>query len=68
MAYDFGGPQTAAEWAKAGELAEGLGLESGHRYGDPGHVEVAEPFEHLVTLVTLRVAAVAGLVWVVAHD
>lgn len=68
MAYDFAGPQSDADFARAGQLAESLGLESGHRYArkDNGHVEVPDSLAAVQSLTTLRLAAVSavlGLAW-----
>lgn len=59
MAHDFSGPRNAQEWARAGELAELVGLESGHRYRqpDPGHAELPDAIDHLKTAVGLRLGA-----------
>lgn len=64
MAYDFAGPRNDAEFARAGELAELEGLESGHRYRqrDNGHVEVPDELAAVKSLVGLRMAAAAAVV------
>lgn len=59
FAYDRTGPRTDAEWATSAAHAESLGLESGHRYNDRPHIELADPIDHLRTVLALRVAAVA---------
>lgn len=67
MAYDFSIPGAEDDldderWARAGELAEQLGLESGHRYRrpDPGHVEVPDAWDTLARYVQLKTLAAAG--------
>lgn len=72
MAYDFSGPRNDVEYARAGELAEALGLESGHRYTqrDNGHVEIREGLDAVRSLASLRLAAAAaalGVAWMVTR-
>lgn len=71
FAYDYTGPRNSAEWVKSGELAEALGLESGHRYNDAGHIEDPNPIDTLRRLLRVRLAsqlAGLGLAWVVLHE
>ncbi len=71
MAWDFVGPRTNPEWQKAGELAEALGLESGHRYNDPGHVEQPDTLAMLREAANIKMGAllaVMGLAWAIAKE
>ncbi len=71
FAWDFTGPRTDEEWNRAGVMAEGMGLESGHRYNDPGHIEQPDDLAVLRGVVNVRTAAVLaamGLAWVIAKD
>lgn len=56
FAADLGGPRTAEQQARFGQLAEAHGLEWGGRYGDPNHVESRTALVDLLAFLRVEVA------------